>query len=222
MRLPFGIPYPRLLFFAIGFAPIAALCFALFGFVPLHLSAKFFVLPALAFGVYLGFRHRPWGRLALAGFLAGVVATGAYDVLRLGLVWAGMWGDFIPAIGRMALLDHQAHPFWGYLWRFIGNGGGMGLAFAMLPWRHLRAGVAYGTAICLCLFLTVLLAPNASRELFVLTPATAAGAMAGHWVYGALLGWLTASWGRAPETIERVVPASEAARREARSVDSQA
>ncbi|MFP5503147.1 MAG: hypothetical protein ACLGIN_11715 [Candidatus Sericytochromatia bacterium] len=222
MRLPFGIPFPRALYFAIGFAPIAALCFALFGFVPLHLSAKFFVLPALAIGVAYGLRHRRWGRLALTGFLAGIVATGAYDVLRLGLVWAGMWGDFIPAIGRMALLDHQAHPFWGYLWRFIGNGGGMGLAFAMLPWRHLKGGVVYGTVICFCLFGTILLAPHASRELFTLGPATAAGALAGHWVYGAILGWLAGSWGRAPEAIERVVPQGEAPMAERREADSQA
>lgn len=210
MRLPFGIALPQALFFAIGFSPIAALCLALFSFVPLHLSAKFVVLPAMAFGLYLGFKHRYWGRLALAGFLAGVVATGAYDVLRLSLVWAGMWGDFIPAIGRMALLDHQAHPFWGYLWRFIGNGGGMGLAFAMLPWRRMSVGVAYGTVICFCLFGTILLAPLASKELFALGPATMAGAMAGHWVYGAILGWLTGSWTQgASAPIERVVPKQE-------------
>jgi hypothetical protein len=29
---------------------------------------------------------------------------------------------------------------------------------------------------------------------FALTPPTAAGGMAGHWIYGAVLGWLTARW----------------------------
>lgn len=213
MRLPLGIPLPALLFVAVGFAPIGSLFFALMGWVPLHLGAKIVVLPAVALALWAGFRYRSWGQRALLGFLAGVVATGAYDVLRLGLMWAGLWGDFIPAIGRMALLDHHAHPFWGYLWRFIGNGGGMGMAFAMLPWLGLRAGIAYGTAICGCLFLTLLIAPLAPQELFVLSPLTAAGALGGHIVYGAVLGWLTASWGArwlpAPAAVEKVVPAAE-------------
>lgn len=214
--------YPRWLFAAIGFVPIGALCVSLFGWVPLHLSAKLLVLPSLVVAIALGLKFPHWGRLALLGFAAGVVATAVYDITRLLLVYVDVWPDFIPPIGQLAMLDANAHPFWGYLWRFIGNGGGMGLAFAMLPWRHLKGGVAYGTVICFCLFGTVLLAPHASRELFALSPATAAGALAGHWVYGAILGWLAGSWGRAPEAIERVVPQGEAPLAERREADSQA
>jgi hypothetical protein len=200
------------MFGVLGFAPIGALFLALMTWVPLHVGAKLFVLPAFAVAIALGCYDRTWGRKALIGFLAGVVATGAYDVLRLGLVWVGMWGDFIPAIGRMALLDHQAHPFWGYLWRYIGNGGGMGMAFPMLHWRGARPGMAYGTAICFCLFGTLLIAPMAPQELFILGPATAAGALGGHIVYGGVLGWLVGSWSKrwAPEpaALEHVVPAT--------------
>lgn len=188
----------RVTFFCVGYAPMGALCIALLGLVPLHLSAPFLVFPALAVGIWLGLRQPDWGRLALAGFLAGMIATGIYDALRLSLVWLGIWGDFIPAIGRLALRDEEAHLIWGYLWRFLGNGGGMGLAFAMLPWRGARAGVIYGTLICTCLFATILLSPLAAERLFRLSPLTMAGALAGHWTYGAVLGQLTASWARLP------------------------
>ena len=182
--------FPRWLFVALGFVPIGALCFALFGWVPLHLSARFLVLPSLVLAIALGLKFPHWGRLALLGFAAGVVATAVYDITRLLLVYVDIWPDFIPPIGRLAMLDADAHPFWGYLWRFVGNGGGMGLAFAMLPWRGTRAGMAYGVLICLCLFATLLLAPGAQARLFPLTWVTAAAAMIGHLDYGAVLGYL--------------------------------
>jgi hypothetical protein len=144
--------------------------------------------------VLVSVRHPAWGRRALLGLVAGMVATGIYDLLRLGLAGAGLWGDPIPSIGRMALADPDAHPFWGYLWRFVGNGGGMGLAFAMLPWRGVRLGIAYGSSICLGLLGLLAAWPEAQLHFFPLTPVTAAGAMAGHWVYGAVLGGLTARW----------------------------
>lgn len=193
------ISWRRFVFFCIGYAPIGALCIALLDLVPLHLGAAFLVFPALAMGVWLGLREPRWGRLAFAGFMAGMIATGVYDALRLSLVWLGIWGDFIPAIGRMALRDEDAHPMWGYLWRFLGNGGGMGLAFAVLPWRGIRAGVIYGTLICSCLFATIFLSPLAAERLFTLSFMTMASALAGHWIYGGVLGWLTASWARLPQ-----------------------
>jgi hypothetical protein len=70
----------------------------------------------------------------------------------------------------------------------------MGLAFAMLPWRGVRLGVAYGSAICLGLFGLLYFWPVSQQHFFPLTPLTATGAMAGHWVYGAVLGWLTSRW----------------------------
>jgi hypothetical protein len=192
------LPWQRGALFCVGFAPIGALSMALLGLLPLHLGAALLVFPAAIAGLWLGWRERTWGRLALAGFAAGILATGAYDVLRLGLVWMGLWDDFIPQIGRMVLLDDDAHPVWGYLWRFLGNGGGMGLAFAVLPWRGPVAGAIYGTLICGCLFLTILLSPDAAQRLFTLSAATMAAALAGHWIYGAVLGGLTSSWLQRP------------------------
>jgi hypothetical protein len=186
--------YPRALYLALGFTAITALGVALAGALPLPYGLRFAVLPATAVLVLVSVRHPSWGKRALLGLVAGMIATGIYDLLRLGLVWAGLWGDPIPGIGRMALADPDANPFWGYLWRFVGNGGGMGLAFAMLPWRGVRLGVVFGSAICLGLLGLLAAWPQAQLHFFPLTPVTATGAMAGHWVYGAVLGALTVRW----------------------------
>ena len=190
---------PRVLFALMGFVPIGSLCIALFGLVPLYLSARFVVLPICVLLIALGLRYRALGRAALLGFVAGVTATGVYDLVRLALVLSGRWSDFIPAIGQMALLDRAASPVWGYLWRYAGDGGAMGLTFALLPWRSIRSGMVYGAGICSCLFATLILAPGAQQALFALTPLTAAMALLGHLVYGGVLGWalcrLTARYG---------------------------
>jgi hypothetical protein len=185
---------PRVMLALLGFAPIGALCIALFGLVPLHVSARWLVLPAAVLAVAIGWRHPRWGRVALVGFVAGMGATAVYDVLRLALVAVGVWPDFIPPIGQLALQDPGAHPVWGYVWRFFGNGGGMGMTFALLPWRSVRAGMIYGVGICVCLYVTLLFGPGVQERLFPLTAVTAAAAMAGHLDYGAVLGWLVKRW----------------------------
>jgi hypothetical protein len=186
--------YPRLVFLALGFAAITSLAAAYSETLPLPAGARFVLVPAVACIVLVGLRHREWGRRALVGWVAGIIATCIYDGLRLGLMLLGLWEDPIPRIGQMLFVDPNANWIWGYIWRFLGNGGGMGLAFAMLPWRGVRFGIAYGTCICLGLFAVLALWPVAQVHFFPLTPVVAAGAMAGHWVYGAVLGALTARW----------------------------
>jgi len=44
------------------------------------------------------------------------------------------------------------------------------------------------------LFAVLAIWPVAQTHFFPLTPVVAAGAMAGHWVYGSVLGWLTRRW----------------------------
>lgn len=196
LRLLFSNPsfFPRMVYLALGFAAITVLAFAYAEALPLPYGMRFAVLPAAGVILMLSARYPEWGRRALLGWVAGVIATGIYDVLRLGLVEAGLWGDPIPGIGRLALADPHANYLWGYVWRFAGNGGGMGMAFAMLPWRGVRSGIIYGTAIVSGLVALLAIWPVAQVHFFPLTPATAAGGVAGHWVYGAVLGWLTARW----------------------------
>lgn len=188
------ISVPRLMLIALGWVPIAALCLALFGVMPLDVSARFVVLPAAVLAIAIGWRYPECGRVALVGFVAGLVATAAYDVTRLALVGVGVWPDFIPPIGKLALADDQAHPVWGYVWRFLGNGGGMGLTFALLPWRGVRAGLIYGAVVCGCLYVTLLFGPGVQERLFPLSAVTAMAAMVGHLDYGGVLGYLVRRW----------------------------
>src|SRR4029450_9634496 len=62
------------------------------------------------------------------------------------------------------------------------------------PWRGVKLGIAYGPAVCLGLVAILYYFPVAQQHFFALTPPTAAGGMAGHWVYGAVLGWLSGRW----------------------------
>ena len=185
---------PRVFYLAFGFAAITSLGAALAGLVPLPYLFHFAVIPAYAIMALIGLRYPAWGKRALLGLLAGMIATGVYDILRIGLMFAGLWGDPIPSIGRLATGDPTIPWYWGYVWRFVGNGGGMGIAFAMLPWRGVKLGIAYGTAVCLGLVAILYFFPVAQLHFFALTPPTAAGGMAGHWVYGAVLGYLTTRW----------------------------
>jgi hypothetical protein len=186
--------YPRLLFVVVGYAAITSLAAAYAEKVPLPIAASLIVIPAAGVIFNMGMRHPAWGRRALVGWIAGIVATIIYDCLRLALVKVGIWGDPIPGIGRLVFSDPHANFAWGYLWRFLGNGGGMGIAYAMLPWRGWRTGVAYGTLICTGLIGLLYFFPVAQAHFFPLTPVTAIGGYAGHWVYGAVLGALTSWW----------------------------
>jgi hypothetical protein len=186
--------YPRLVFLVVGYAAITSLAAAYAEKIPLPITAGLVVVPAAGILFNLGMRYPDWGRRALVGWIAGVVATIICDCLRLSLVKVGIWGDPIPGIGRLVLDDPHANFAWGYLWRFAGNGGGMGIAYTMLPWRGWKTGVAYGTLICTGLIGLLLLFPVAQVHFFPLTPVTAIGGYAGHWVYGAVLGKITSWW----------------------------
>jgi hypothetical protein len=186
--------YPRLVFLVLGYAAITSLAFAYAEAIPLPITASLVVIPAAGVIYNMGMRYPDWGRRALVGWISGIVATIIYDCLRLALVKVGIWDDPIPGIGRLVFSDPHANFAWGYFWRFAGNGGGMGIAYAMLPWRGVRSGIAYGTLICTGLAALLFFFPVAQVHFFPLTPVTALGGYAGHWVYGAVLGKLTSWW----------------------------
>ncbi|HEX9068301.1 MAG TPA: hypothetical protein VF807_05995 [Ktedonobacterales bacterium] len=181
-------------YFAIGFAPITALAISLMGFLPLWISAWVVVVPAAGLGVLLGIRFPRYGTLALKGFGIGIIAVTLYDGMRAPFIALGIWGDFIPNIGGWLL--NTPHPSWlmGYLYRYLGDGGGMGMAFTVgysLLRPRLRcwlAAIGYGLAIWGCLMLTLLLAPNGQESMFRLTPTSFTLSLLGHVVYGATIG----------------------------------
>lgn len=93
---------------------------------------------------------------------------------------------------------NTSQPNWmvGYLWRYLGDGGFMGMAFtvgycALKPRVDSRiAGLGFGVAIWLCLIGTLVLAPHGQEMLFRVTAITLSLSLLGHLIYGAAIGIL--------------------------------
>ncbi|HEX9133644.1 MAG TPA: DUF6789 family protein [Ktedonobacteraceae bacterium] len=183
-------------YFAIGFSPITALAIAIIGVLPLPVTTLLIVLPATLLGIGLALWFPAYGKLALKGLLIGLIAVFLYDCMRVPFILTGIWGDFIPKINM--LLFNTSQPNWvvGYIWRYIGDGGFMGMAFTVAycllkPRVDARiAGVAFGLAIWLCLLGTLILAPHGQETLFKLTLTTLSLSLVGHLIYGMALGTL--------------------------------
>jgi hypothetical protein len=183
-------------YFSIGFSPITALAIAIIGVLPLSAGTLLIVVPATLLGIGLALWFPVYGKLALKGLLIGLIAVFLYDCMRVPFILAGIWGDFIPKINM--LLFNTSQPNWvvGYIWRYVGDGGFMGMAFtvafcALKPRVDARiAGVGFGLAIWMCLLGTLILAPHGQEIMFKLTPTTLCLSLLGHLIYGISLGML--------------------------------
>lgn len=190
----------------IGFTPIAALALTIGGLWPLSAGVEILVLPAIIGAIVLGVLFPRYGKYAGEGLVAGLAAVLVCDLVRWTFIAFGWWGDFIPAIGGW--LNGTGQPNWilGYGFRWLGDGGGMGLTFTViartcLPGLTRRAtvvlGIAYGLTIWLCLIVTLVAAPEAQTLLFPLTATTLILSCIGHVVYGSVLGALQYTTSRA-------------------------
>lgn len=186
----------RFTIFVIGFAPITSLSLSTFNLIPLYISGPCVVLPAILGAFILAAVFPQYRQTMVRGFMAGLAAVFLYDLTsRFPFIAAGVWPDFIPKIGGYLL--HRENVNWsiGYLWRYLGNGGGMGLAFfAIYPLismrvKPLRAGLIYGLAIFICLLATIYLSPSGRLYLFTPTLITGSLGVLGHIVYGSILGY---------------------------------
>jgi len=183
-------------YFVIGFSPITALAMAIFGILPLPVATLLIVLPATLVGVVLSLRFPAYGKLALKGLLIGLVAVFLYDCMRVPFIITGIWGDFIPKINMWLFNTSQPNFVVGYIWRYVGDGGYMGMAFTVAycvlkPRLDARiAGVGFGIAIWFCLLGTLILAPHGQQMLFKLTLITLSLSLLGHLIYGMTLGML--------------------------------
>jgi hypothetical protein len=183
-----------------GAAPVLAIPIEIFGISPMAVTARWAVLPLAVAATLLMIRQTTPGKLAWRGFVAGLIAVAAYDSVRLSLVTLGWWGDFIPRLGQWVLGTDSPNVLVGYTWRYIGDGGGIGMAFfiacgvlatvrpAAVRRRPVALGVAYGVFVWSGLIATVALSAHGSSMLFALTPKTLAFSLVGHLIYGAVLG----------------------------------
>jgi hypothetical protein len=176
-----------------GVTPVSLIAASTFG-VGLRASALSVLVPALALVAVLAAGDRPTAALVRRAVVAGVVATAVYDVSRFGFLAAGVVDrDPIPHIG--AELGLAPPALFGYLWRYLGNGAGLALAFLALGLRGRAAGVVYGLAVCGGLLLTLAVSPHGEELLFPLGPGTVVMATVGHVLFGVVLGGRAAGAG---------------------------
>jgi hypothetical protein len=136
------------------------------------------------------------------GLIAGMVACIVYDGARLFAVHVlGLMGDFIPVMGSFVTgePDTTGSAAVGYVWRYIGDAGGLGVAFFVLAfalgidrWKNVYAVLA---SVAFAVFptwaglmATVALLPRGEEMMFELNSATVTITLVGHLVFGLVLG----------------------------------
>ena len=136
------------------------------------------------------------------GLIAGMVACIVYDGARLFAVHVlGLMGDFIPVMGSFVTgePDTAGSAAVGYVWRYIGDAGGLGVAFFVFAfalgidrWSKVKAVLA---SVAFAVFptwaglmATVALLPRGQEMMFELNPATVTITLLGHLIFGLVLG----------------------------------
>jgi hypothetical protein len=197
-RIPDPIRF--FLYLVLASTPLLAISGEVFGVVSLRAVSTLFLFPLLGIlAILLISKPQRIDRTALAGFGWGLVACAGYDCFRLPNVYLfHLWGDFFGTIGGWAT-GTSSNYLAGYLWRYLGDGAGIGVVVFLLAaalgaasWPRRRVvGLTVAFAVCPVwagLVLTDGLAP-AGRALFPLNATTLALSLAGHLVYGAVLGY---------------------------------
>lgn len=184
----------------IGAVPVLTIPAFISGVASINEIARFVAIPSMVVLLMLAVHRSAEARWALHGLAAGLIAVTAYDSLRMPFVWSGVFPDFIPRLGGWIGGDNGQNALLGYLWRYLGDGGGMGLVFFIacsvigvqrasgLGKRAIWIGVGYGIFVWSGLIATITIFPAGSTMLFALNPKSFAISLAGHLVYGSVLG----------------------------------
>src|SRR4051794_4174334 len=136
------------------------------------------------------------------GLIAGMVACIVYDAARLFAVHVlGLMGDFIPVMGSFVTGEPETagSAAVGYVWRYIGDAGGLGVAFFVVAfalgidrWSNTKAVLAAVTFAVFPtwagLITTVAIAPRGEEMMFPLNTATFLITLIGHLIFGLFLG----------------------------------
>lgn len=185
---------------ALASIPVLAISAHVFTSLSLRTVAVAALLPlVVALATFVTRRPDRSDHVLLAGFIWGLVACAGYDAFRLPTIYAfHWWGDFFGPVGGWATGTRSSVPV-GYLWRYVGDGGGIAVAFFALA-ATLRAGrwqnrtvlafaVSYAVfPVWTGLVLTDVLAPR-HHQLFPLSMATLILSLVGHLIYGVILGF---------------------------------
>ncbi|HEX2289147.1 MAG TPA: hypothetical protein VHH53_02895, partial [Pseudonocardiaceae bacterium] len=183
--------------------PLLAISAQVFGLVSMNTTAALVIIPlAATLAVLAVFAPHPTDRIVGRGLVSGMVACVVYDIFRLDTVYLlGWWDDFIPTMGTWITdgAETRSGAVVGYLWRYVGDGGGIGIAFfivALAVGLHQRcrrdvvlAAVAFAVfPVWTGLIATVALAPRGEQLMFPLTATTVSLSLIGHLIFGLVLG----------------------------------
>ena len=180
--------------------PVLSVALYVFGLLPMSDAALFLVIPLTIVSAALIARRSPEGIWDGRGFIAGLFSVAAYDVMRIPVGMTPIWPDFIPRMGGWIVGSDHENILVGYLWRYIGDGGGIGMAYFVfcgalltvrpsLVVRHpILLSIGYGVFVWSGLMFTVGVAPRGPELLFALNPATISLSLLGHLIYGSVLG----------------------------------
>lgn len=182
--------------------PILAISVDVFGLVAQSTTTVALIVLTAVLGAIIAFAPHRIDMIIGRGLIAGMVACVVYDGARLFAVHGlGLMGDFIPVMGSWVTgePDTTGSAAVGYVWRYIGDGGGLGVAFFVVAyalgidrWKNVSAVLAaVGFAVFPTwagLMGTVALAPHGEEMMFPLNVATVTITLIGHLIFGLVLG----------------------------------
>jgi hypothetical protein len=182
--------------------PILAIPADVSGLVPQSTSSVAVIVLLAVLGTLVVFAPHRIDMIVGRGLIAGMVATIVYDGARLFAVHVlGLMGDFIPVMGSFVTgePDSTGSAAVGYVWRYIGDGGGLGVAFFVVAFAlgidqsrnvyAVLASVAFAVFPTWAgLMATVALLPRGEEMMFDLNPATFTITLVGHLIFGFFLG----------------------------------
>jgi hypothetical protein len=184
--------------------PLLAISAHVFGVIRMQDSAPILVIPLAAGIVALTVLAPHQGdRVIAQGMLWGVVGCAIYDGFRLTTVHVfGWWADFIPTMGTWITGDPDdmtSGAVVGYLWRYIGDGGGIGITFfavaSALGLQKCSRRTAVLAAVAFSVFpvwagliATVWIAPQGQTMMFPVTATTLTLSLVGHLIFGWIMG----------------------------------
>ena len=134
--------------------PILGISVDVFGLVSQSTTSIVVIALCAVLGAIITFAPHRIDMIVGRGLIAGMVACIVYDGARLFAVHVlGLMGDFIPVMGSWVTgePDTAGSAAVGYVWRYIGDGGGLGVAFFVVAfalgidrWSNTQGGAGRG------------------------------------------------------------------------------
>ena len=182
--------------------PILAISGEVFGLVSQATVTMVTIALVAVLATLIAFAPHRIDMIVGRGLIAGMVACIVYDAARLFAVHVlGLMGDFIVVMGSFVTgePDTTGAAAVGYVYRYLGDAGGLGVAFFVVAyaigidrWKNVYAvlaAVAFGVFPTWAgLMATVALSPHGEERMFALNAATVIITLLGHVIFGLFLG----------------------------------